>query len=385
MERLTILVSGMVAGVPRQGGATWAVLQYVLGLLRLGHDVYFVEPIEPGGTRAEDGSFGRTESAAYFRKAVSAFGLEDRASLVLEGTGRAVGLPFARLHRVARRADLLINIAGMLRDPALLEPIPVRMYLDLDPAFTQLWAEAEGIDMRFSGHTHFATVGQAIGGDGCSVPTCGLSWITTPQPVVLDRWPVADRVTLNAFTTIGNWRAYGSIDHDGIQYGQKAHSMRRFLDVATLTDERFVLALAIDDGEREDLEALSRHRWHLLDPARVVRTPAAYRRFIQGSKAEFGIAKSGYVAARCGWFSDRSVCYLASGRPVVTQDTGFARFLPAGEGVFAFDSTEEALTGIEAVRSDYPKHARAARAIAEECFDSDRVLSALIEKVGRAP
>jgi hypothetical protein len=385
MERLTILVSGMVAGVPRQGGATWAVLQYVLGLLRLGHDVYFVEPIEPGGLRGEDGSFGRSESAVYFRKAVSAFGLEDRASLVLEGTGLAVGLPFARLHRVARRADLLINIAGMLKDPALFEPIPVRMYLDLDPAFTQLWAEAEGIDMRFSGHTHFATVGQAIGGDGCSVPTCGLSWITTPQPVLLDRWPVADRVTLNAFTTIGNWRAYGSIDHDGIQYGQKAHSMRRFLDVATLTDERFVLALAIDDGEREDLQALSRHRWHLIDPARVVRTPAAYRRFIQGSKAEFGIAKSGYVAARCGWFSDRSVCYLASGRPVVTQDTGFARFLPAGEGVFAFDSTEEALTGIDAVRSDYPKHARAARAIAEECFDSDRVLSALIEKVGRAP
>jgi hypothetical protein len=384
LERLTIMVSGMVARVPRQGGATWAVLQYVLGLKRLGHDVYLVEPIDARSLRPEGRSLRWSENAIYFRKVMAAFGLRDRASLLLVGTSRTVGLPFARLRRIAQRTDVLINMAGMLRDPALVDSIPVRLYLDLDPGFTQLWAVSEGIDMRFSGHSHFATVGQAIGSDGCSVPTCGLPWITTPQPVVLDHWPAADEVALDAFTTVGNWRAYGSIQHNGVRYGQKAHSLRRFLDLAARTDERFVLALAIDEGEREDLEALARNGWRLLDPARVAPTPAAYRQFIRGSRAEFGIAKSGYGASRCGWFSDRSVCYLASGRPVVAQDTGFGSFLPTGEGLFSFDSSEEALCGIDAIRSDYRKHAGAARAIAGDHFDSDKVLPALLERLGGA-
>ena len=238
--------------------------------------------------------------------------------------------------------------------------------------------------MRFAGHTRFVTVGLAMGQPDCRVPTCGLEWIATLPPVVLARWPVATRVEYPALTTIANWRGYGSIRHEGVLYGQKAHSLRPFMALPKLTAERLMLALAIDPGEVQDLAALHDNGWCLLNPAEVAPTPERYRRFIQGSRAEFGIAKSGYVAARCGWLSDRSVCYLASGRPVLAQETGFSRFLPAGAGLLSFATVEDLLAGIEALRRDYAGQARAARALAEEYFDSDQVLSRLLEEVGRS-
>ena len=143
-----------------------------------------------------------------------------------------------------------------------------------------------------------------------------------------------------------------------------------------------MLALAIHPDESSDLAALAGSGWLLLNPAQVAHNPASYRRFIQGSKAEFGIAKSGYVAAGCGWFSDRSICYLASGRPVIAQETGFSRFLPTGEGLFAFQTGADVLASIEALRHDYTRHSRAARAVAEAYFDSDKVLARLLHRIG---
>jgi len=384
-SRLTILLCGMIASVPQQGGATWAVLQYLLGFRQLGHDVYFVEPLEPAAVQPESTPFYRSANAAYFREVVAEFGFERSSALLLAGTQQTVGLPYERLREVARRADVLINISGMLTDEALMSPIPRRAYLDLDPAFNQLWQAAQGIDMRFAGHSHFVTIGQAIGKPGCAVPTCGLSWITTPQPVVLSHWPVADRIIYDALTTIANWRGYGSIEHEGVFYGQKAHSLRQFIALPALTGERFTLALAIHPGEEHDLAALRSNTWQLADPVEVVGTPASYQGFIQGSRAEFGIAKSGYVAARCGWFSDRSTCYLASGRPVLAQGPGFSDFLPTGEGLFAFETIDDVFAGVEALERDYARHTRAARAIAEEYFDSDTVLARLLEHIGAAP
>ena len=229
---------------------------------------------------------------------------------------------------VARRADVLVNVSGMLTDEGLLQCIPVRVYLDLDPAFIQLWQEAQGIDMRFAGHTHFVTVGLALGTPDCVVPTCGLEWVTTTQPVVLEHWPVAGPITHDALTTVGNWRGYGSIEYEGVFYGQKVHSWRPLIHLPRLTPDRFSPALAIHPGETNDLAALHENGWCLLDPASVAATPDEYRDFIRGSKAEFGVAKSGYVASRCGWFSDRSACYLASGRPVIAQETGFRSSSP---------------------------------------------------------
>ncbi len=382
---LRILVSGMIAADPHQGGATWAVLQYVLGLQRLGHEVCFVEPIAEKARRPAGGTLAESVSAAYFREVVADFALAGRAALLLAGTEETVGLTHAELRAIAQRADVLINVSGMLEDPALLEPIRTRVYLDLDPAFIQLWHSAHGIDMRFAAHTHFVTVGRGLGTADCPVPTCGREWIPTFQPVVLDEWPVAERVEHEALTTIGNWRGYGSVEHEGRHYGQKAHSLREFFALPKLCAEKFRPALAIHPGEAADLAALAENGWDVLDPAAVAATPHAYRRFIQGSKAEFGIAKSGYVHSHSGWFSDRSACYLASGRPVIAQETGFSRELPVGEGLFAFRTMEEILAAIDTMNRDYARHARAARRVAEEFFDARKVLTRLLNEVEAAP
>ncbi|MPZ22512.1 MAG: hypothetical protein GEU28_03005 [Dehalococcoidia bacterium] len=383
--RLSIVVSGMIASIPRQGGATWAVLQYVLGLRRLGHAVCFVEPVCDPAMGPPGSTLRGSYNAAYFREVVRQFGLEGTSGLLRPGTRETVGLPYDRLVEIARDADLLLNVSGILTEAALLEPIPSRVYLDLDPGFTQLWHAVQGIDMGFRGHTHFVTIGVAIGSNGCDVPDCGLAWIGTAQPVVLSEWPAVNTRPFHGLTTVGNWRGYGSIEYEGRLYGQKAHSLRQLMSLPGRTPEKFILALAIHPNEKRDLDALTANGWHIVDPALLAASPDAYRRFVQASKVEFGLAKSGYVAARAGWFSDRSACYLASGRPVIAQDTGFPDFLPVGEGLLAFETAQDVLAAIEEINRNYRFHAQAARRIAEEHFDSDKVLSRLLDRIEEAP
>jgi hypothetical protein len=378
----TILVSGMIAADPWQGGATWAVLQYVLGFRQLGHEVYFVEPVSAKALRPTCTLLAGSDNAQYFSQVVNDFDLTDHSALLADHGEEAFGLSYQQLEKIARRADVLINISGMLTDENLLKSIPIRVYLDLDPAFNQLWNGAQGLNMRYAGHTHFVTIGMQLGEPGCSVPTCGLTWLKTLQPIALSYWPPEKQITYDGFTTVGNWRGYGSIEHEGVLYGQKAHSLRQFFDLPALTRESFVLALSIHPEETRDLAALAKNGWRLVDPLQVARNPAAYQKFIQQSRAEFGIAKSGYAVSRCGWFSDRSVCYLASGRPVIAQETGFSRYLPTGEGLFAFNNGEDFVSATEEMRVDYPKHSARARAIAEEYFDSAKVLPKLLQQVG---
>lgn len=375
-SHLTILFSGMIAGDPHQGGATWAVLQYLLGLQALGHDIYFVEPLKLDKLAAV--ALEQSENAAYFQHVMNTFGLHERAALLLAGTQTTCGLSYEKLRAIAQRADMLINVSGMLKDENLVAHIPVRVFLDLDPAFNQLWHAVEHIDMGFEQHTHFVTVGLALGEPACTIPTCDLPWLKTLQPVVLSHWPRAEQLAPRAFTTIANWRGYGSIEHEGKFYGQKAHSLRQFITLPTRTEAQFTLALSIHPDEKKDLTALRENRWQLVEPRAVAATPESYQRFIQSSWAELGIAKSGYVVSRCGWFSDRSVCYLASGRPVLAQNTGFDSYLPTGKGLLTFTAFEEALASIDLLQSDYTAHARAARAIAEEYFESKRVLNRLL-------
>jgi hypothetical protein len=381
-DRLRIIISGMIAGDPWQGGATWAVLQYILGLRNLGHEVYFVEPIAQESIRPKGARLADSANARYLEQIARRFNLSGHAAVLQRGTRETVGMEYHQLVETAATANLLVNISGMLTDPSVVLDIPTRVYLDLDPAFNQLWHTVEGIDVRFGGHTHFVTIGTAIGTFACTVPTCGRRWLTTLQPIVLNEWPSTSGNPDGAWTTVANWRGYGSIHYRGVLYGQKAHSLRQFLSLPRRTKERFLLALAIHPDEAKDLASLSENGWSLVDPAEVTASPDAYQAFIQASKAELGIAKSGYVAAQCGWFSDRSVCYLASGRPVLAQDTGLAGILPAGEGLITFSTEDEAVDGIGAISRDYWRHARAARAIAEEYFDSDRVLTRLLTMVG---
>jgi hypothetical protein len=368
--RLRILVSGMLAGVPHQGGASWAVLQYLLGLQRLGHDVTFVEPVADASPRSA--------CVRYFRGLVRRFCLRDRAAVVQAGTGATVGLRRRALQRVADGADLLLNLSGVLTDEDLLDRVAIRAFVDLDPAFTQLWHDAEGIDLGLDRHNRFVTIGGRIGSEGCAVPTCGRDWLTTLQPVVLDAWPVAAALRREALSTVGHWRAYGSIDHEGVHYGQKAHTLRPLLDLPRRSGARCDLALGIHPDERGDLRALQDHGWRVLDPAAVAATPDAYAAFVRGSWAELGLAKSGYAASACGWFSDRSICYLASGRPVLAVDTGFGPDVPTGDGLLAFSTLEGAVDGVHELRARYSHHRRAARALAEDVFASERVLGRLL-------
>jgi hypothetical protein len=381
---LRIIFSGMIAADPNQGGATWAVLQYLLGLRRLGHDVWFVEPVPRDKWQPAEAAPEQSVNARYFHEVMSEFGLERTSALLLTGARETVGVPYPTLADVASTADLLVNVSGMLTDPLLTGPAAVRLYLDLDPAFVQLWHTSGQADMRFAGHTHFATVGLEIGRhDGnCAIPTCGVQWIHTLPPVVLEHWPVASGVGNQTMTTIANWRSYGSLHHDGVFYGQKAHSFRGLIDLPTRARAKFALALSIHPDEKNDLASLRRFGWQLLDPLAVAGSPSTYKQFITESWAELGVAKEGYVTSRCGWLSDRSVCYLAAGRPVLAQDTGFSRDLPTTGGLLSFSTTDQAVAAIDHLRSDYQQHSVAARRLAENYFNSDKVLTRLLEHLG---
>jgi hypothetical protein len=341
-----ILVAGMVATDPHQGGATWAVLQYVRGFEELGHEVWLVDP-GPAGPDA--------------RRYFAGLRLGPRATL-----GRYDG----------PTPDVLVNISGLLRDEDVLEHVPIRVYVDLDPFFNQAW-HAQGIDVGLERHTHHVTIGR-------SVPATGHEWVHTLPPVVLSSWPVAGEVRLDAFTTVANLRSYGTVEVDGVRYGQKVHALRTLIDLPQTTPERLALALDAHPDE-PDVAALREHGWELLDPRVAAGTPDRYAEFVRGAKAELGVTKEGYVTSRCGWFSDRSAVYLASGRPVVAHDTGFGESLPVGAGLLAFADTDGARAEIEAVCGDYGRHSRAARAIAEEYLDARIVLARILREVGAAP
>ena len=370
----TVIVSGTIAATPWQGGATWAVLQYLLGLRGLGCRVYFVEQLD-------DPEQAQSDAARYCEQVMEQFGLRDHWALLPAAGAEPAGMPRPRLLEAAGEADLLLNLSGKLSDPDVLARVPVRAYVDLDPVFVQLWQAIEGVDMGFDAHTDFVSVADAISQPGSPIPACGRDWLPTLPPVVLDEWPVADMTHRHKATTVGHWRSYGSITRDGVHYGQKAHSLRTLIDLPRRAPGRLELALAIHPDETRDLEALKENGWTLLDPAEVVATPDDYRHFVQGSWAEFGLAKLGYVVAGSGWFSDRSACYLASGRPVLAQDTGFGRRLPVGEGLLAFSDTDDVIAGLEELEADYERHRAAARQVAEEHLSADRVLGSLLERL----
>jgi hypothetical protein len=359
----------MVAGVPGHGGATWAALQYALGLRALGHDVLLLDEVRgPGDPAARE---------RCLAEVVAAFGFEGRAAL-LTGGGDALGVAYDDVLAFAADADLLVNLAGTVHDARVLEAVRRRLLVDLDPAFTQLW-HAQGVDVGIEAHDRFASVGLRLHAPGCEVPSGGVRWEPTLPPVVLEHWPAVSDEPTEGLTAIANWRSYGTIEHDGVRYGQKAHSVRALIDLPQRLAEPPRFALLIDPSETSDLSELHRHGWVLIDAAHETETPASYARFVRASAAELGIAKEGYVVSRCGWFSDRSACYLASGRPVVAQRTGWEQVLPEGEGLLGFDDATEAAEAIAAVRAEPARHAAAARALAEERLDARVVLPALLE------
>jgi hypothetical protein len=357
-------------------------LSYALGLKRLGHRVTLVDPVRQCDIRPRGAPLADSTNAAYFEEVISRFDLQDDASLLRLESKETVGCAYGTVRERIAEADLLLNLSGLLTDDDLMASSGRRVYVDLDPAFTQLWHDVQHIEMGLDAHTDFVTVGLALGEACCDIPTGGRHWTTTLPPVLLEDWPVATPTGAGAWTTVANWRGYGSVEHAGTFYGQKVHSLRPLMALPTQVEEQFELALAIHPDERRDIEALDENGWQVVDPLVVAGTPHAFKNYVEQSKGEFAFAKSGYVHSRSGWFSDRSACYLAAGRPVIAQETGFSRFLPTGSGLFAFETEGDVVAAIAEVNADYRGHARAAHAIAEEYFDSDKVLCRLLDRLG---
>jgi hypothetical protein len=307
------------------------------------------------------------------------FGLEDSWTLLLPG-GDTLGLSRREVERRLDSSSLLLNVMGYLEDEDLLARPGLNAFLDIDPGFPQMWREL-GLHDAFRGHDRFVTVGLRLGEPECLVPDCGLDWIPTLPPVVLDQWPVVEGG--RAHTSVASWRgAFGPVVYRERTFGLRVHEFRKFFALPGRTGAEFELALEIDPADSGDIEELRRHGWALVSPAAVAADPIAYRDYVGASAAELMVAKNMYVDTAGGWFSDRSACYLASGKPVLAQETGFSSELPTGEGLIAFSDLEEAAAGVEEIAADHPRHAAAARELAEQHFDARRVLGRLLGKLG---
>ena len=384
----TVFVSGAVASKHRQGGSIWVRTSWAEALRDAGLDVVFVEQIDERDCVDAAGAPARFEdsaNAAAFTAAMQEFALTGALVCPAAGGARMVGLGRDELFARADDAALLVNLGGHLRWEPLLRRLRTRAFVDLDPGFTQIW-HAEGRDVGLAAHDLHFTVGLNVGTPGCALPTGGLRWRAIRQPVALARWAVGPGDALGRFTTVASWRgAYGPASWAGRGYGVKAHEFRRFLAVSdAVRDARFEVALDIHPGDRADMERLRAHGWRLSDPGALAAT-SDFRRYVQTSGAEFSPAQNIYVDTHSGWFSDRTVRYLACGRPALVQDTGFSEHLPTGEGLLAFSTLDEAVAGARELLADYPRHRAAARRIAAEHFAGSRAIAPLLAAAGLEP
>ena len=377
-KRLVVL---HLAGRYPLGGIGWQAVHYVLGLTRLGHDVYYVEDsgVHPYDPRirsvAEEGSY----SVSFLAEVMARFGLADRWAYVDGVTGTCHGLSRERLRALYREADGLLNVCGAteLKDEHL--RCPVRVYIETDPVFEQIRvAEGDHRAIEVLGeHTHHFTYGENLGQLDCPIPLEKFAWRTTRPPVIPDLWDARVNLAAERFTTVATWKNVGKdIQFLGETYYWSKHmNFLRVADLPSRTRQPLELALEVDDDATRDL--LARKGWLITDAFEASRDITAYQRHIARSRGEFTVSKDLVARTRSGWFSDRSACYLAAGKPVVTQDTAFGKFVPTGEGLFAFETVEEAAAALDEVNRDYVRHCRAARRIALEYFAADRVLGRL--------
>ena len=379
-ERLRVLVGAYVVRGP-MGAMTWHYLQYALGLRALGHEVHVVEdsgddpwscwdPVR--GTNDEDPTYG----LAYATDAYARVGLGDRWAYFDAHTGAWRGPASDRIAGAIRDADLFINVSGAPPVRDWFEHVPARAFVDTDPGFRQIRHLTVPEDRALAqAHTSFHTFGERVGADGCLIPDDGFRWRPTRQPVVLDAWPVLPVPRGAPFTTVMQWDSYATREHGALRLGMKSASFAGFARLPQRAEAPLEVA-ASGSVPADELRALG---WRVRDPQEAAPDPFAFRRYVQASAGEVTVAKHGYVATCSGWFSERSAVYLASGRPVITQDTGFSALLPSGHGLFAVDDEAGAAAAIEAVTADLDGHARAARGVAEEHFDARRVLPALLD------
>jgi hypothetical protein len=378
-DRLRIVVAGYVVRCPL-GGMAWHHLQYVLGLTRLGHEVTFVEDSDDVPWSCYDPARGVTDEdptygLAFTTRIMRQLGLRDWAYHDAH-RARWHGPAADRAARRCADADLLLDLGLVNPRRSWTDAIPFGVAVDTDPVFNQIRHLTDPVQRaRAERHDVHFTFAEGVGA-GASLPDDGFRWRPTRQPVVLDCWPRRPAPHAAALTTVLQWESYPELEHDGRRFGMKSQSFGAFFDLPRRTRVPLELALGSPAAPRAELAEAG---WLLRNPLVATATPWTYRRYLSGSLGELTVAKHGYVAARTGWFSERSANYLASGRPVVSQDTGFARILPTGEGLFAFSTADEALAAIDEVAARPAHHGRRARELAAEHFEAEAVLTRLLE------
>jgi hypothetical protein len=373
---LKIICSGYLLRYPL-GGMTFHHLQYLLGLKQLGHQVIYFEDYGWANScydpqqnlMTSEPSYG----IAYFENLLREYNPLDGWCYLSED-GKSYGMERQELAEFCQESDVYFNLSNINFIPET-ELCRNKILIDTDPVFTQIGGH--GMSNGFAKYNHLFTYGENIHRKNCTMPTANSVWKPTRQPIVLDLWK-AETVDLNApISTVMSWTAYGDKEFEGKIYGQKNREFEPYFDLPSETKETFELAVAsVPESEKNRLISGG---WRLKNAFEATETPQIYQCYLQNSRAEFSVAKHAYVSTKSGWFSDRSAGYLASGKPVIVQNTGFSDFLPCGEGLFAFDEKQTVIDSIKEVSANYEKHCQAARQIAEEFFDAKKVLQNLLE------
>ena len=368
--KLRLVVLGMMGRCPF-GGQSWLYLNWLRGFARLGHEVWYVEddavwPYDPVQNAVTDDC---SYAVRHLAGCLECIGLPGQWAMRFMGREDACwGLSSQALNELYRSCDALLNIGGAtdLYDWHLAAPF--RVYVETDPVISelQLANNDEHTCLAFANHHTIVTYGENYGAPDCGVPLNGLKYSKTRQPIDLDLWPMAYAPAAPYFTTIGNYRHAGNdVTYRGETYRwSKHHEWEKFIDLPQQSPQPFELAMMVQDPE--DAQLLKTHGWKVVSPfAMSLDVFGTYPAYIRQSRAEFTVAKDQNIRLRSGWFSERDACYLASGKPVVAQDTGFGNIIPTGEGLFAFTTMAEALAAIETINADYQRHCKAARALAE--------------------
>jgi hypothetical protein len=382
-----VVLGAVVSIPPFSAGMAWNWMNLAVGLRRLGHDVWYVEEVEPGwcvDRRGRPCDFAHSLNRELFAGVVRRFGLQGRASQLCNRGEAAAGVPFRELLAGVRGAELLVNMAGHVKAEEVLGAVRRRAYVDQDPVFTQLWSSEYGADLGLDRHDTFFSVGLNIGTAHTDTPDCDRRWHPLLPPVVIDLWPPRIDPACARFTTVASWGSFRDVEHRGVWYGSKHSEFERLAALPRRSGQELEVALRrYEDGD-PTIQRMRSNGWEITDASEVA-TVDSYREFIGRSRAEIGVSKHAYAAARSGWFSDRSTHYLASGKPVLAQSTGFERRLPTGSGLLAFSGLDEAAAGIEAINGSYLAHCRAARELAREHFDHRRVIPGMLELATAAP
>jgi len=383
-----VLLLGLMGRYP-MAGVGWQALQYALGLARLGYEVFYAEdsgapPYDPVAMTVSDDC---AYNVAFLRTGMEKIGLGDRWVYWDEPTGVYHGLGKATLDELYRTAGSIWNLCGASPPKPEHRAGGARLvYVETDPVYEQIRVAKgdAGVSAMLDAHDVLFTYGENLGQPDCPVPLAGRRWHATRPPVVVDLWE-APPPARGAWSTVATWENKGKdVEFGGETYRWSKHlAFLEYLPVAGRSGVDFEVAIR-PPGERE--AALLRDEgWRTVDPLAVSHDLDAYRAFVQGSRGEFTVAKDIYVRPRSGWSSDRSVCYLAAGRPVVTQDTAVGKFVPTGEGLLTFSTPDEAVAAIRAVESDYARHCAAALLVAREHYAAERVLAAMLQVIRATP